>query len=206
MDMERYTDKLQEEATRRIRAGRKSKSMSQQDMSKAMEEFGLRIGPSAYAKLERGERALSFIEAMALVRILNISLADLIPQHHDIQDEILRQVNNIYAQSFTIADSCDDLAREAASLKSKMDLLQTDVKNSSENIVIPGLQETATSVSNEQVQEKIQSMIEYLGKFSETLDEFETPVEAFRTKATNEGWISQDGSIVPGAEYIDGND
>lgn len=206
MDMSRYTDKLQEEATRRIKAGRKSKGMSQQDMAKAMEDFGLKIGPSAYAKLERGERALSFVEAMALVGILNISLADLIPEHHDVQDEILRQINNIKAQTLIMADSADALVREIASLRSKIHLLQADAENFSEKISVPGLRETVSAVSDAQQKMNLQDLIADLQTFSQVVDELEAQNSSFVLDARKEGWLDQDGKVIPAAGYFDGDD
>lgn len=95
MNKRRFVDDLQGTITQRIKAARATEKLSQADVAKKLGEYGLKIGPSAYAKLERGERRIEFAEALVLSQVLHVSFADLIPAVARPEDEMRRMMSQL---------------------------------------------------------------------------------------------------------------
>lgn len=108
MNNSRFVDDLQSTITQRIRRARAAEKMSQSDVSERLAEYGLKIGPSAYAKLERGERRIEFAEALVLSKILHVSFADLVPETVRPEDEMRRTMARIGANSEAAADLLEE--------------------------------------------------------------------------------------------------
>jgi transcriptional regulator with XRE-family HTH domain len=63
---------------RRLVEIRKRRGLSQADLSAALDEVGVRLHPTAIAKIESGKRAVTIDEVLALACVLNMSPLDLL--------------------------------------------------------------------------------------------------------------------------------
>lgn len=71
------THPIDAELVDRIRAARRAIGLTQSEVRERLAELGVDLGKSAFAKLERGERGITFAEAIALTRVLRIDINDL---------------------------------------------------------------------------------------------------------------------------------
>lgn len=110
-----FADDLRLELARRIRSARRSiDGLKQSDVVEKMAEYGVEMGASAYAKLERGERGISFVEAAVLTKILAIDLSDLVPTKVNEIELLRRMLVNVHTVS-------EGLSGDLAALANRFD-------------------------------------------------------------------------------------
>lgn len=126
MDTGSAVRRLDDELRRRVQGAREAAGLTQAGVRARLEGVGVDIGKSAYAKLERGERGITFTEAMALARVLNFTVDDLMPAPADIgtrlcdrafmQAEMVEDVSGrlkgLVADCMTLLSSMEGLMRD----------------------------------------------------------------------------------------------
>ena len=99
MDNQNFSRDLHNDFLERMKAARDDSDLKQSDVVKRLEEYGVKMGPSTYAKVERGERKLEFSEALAISQVLGFSVSDMAPEPVKASEQMLKRANSVFGQA-----------------------------------------------------------------------------------------------------------
>lgn len=108
MDNRRFVSDLNEEFLKRMREARGAARMKQSDVVKQLAGYGVSMGPSTYAKIERGERKLDFAEAFAIAQVLKFPFSDMAPNPIDPAEQIARLATSLIGLVHVARDDAAD--------------------------------------------------------------------------------------------------
>lgn len=128
MDTNRSASFLEVELLERVRSSRRAIGLTQAEVRERLAELGVDLGKSAFAKLERGERGITFVEAMALSRALNFSVDDLIPGPVDESERLLERadmqagrVQDVMNRASAMASECRAISRAMGDVEASLE-------------------------------------------------------------------------------------
>lgn len=68
---------------RRLRCERENRNLSQRKLAEELVRFGVKLDPSAIARIESGAREVKFREAVAIARAMDMVVDDLVPSNSE---------------------------------------------------------------------------------------------------------------------------
>ena len=134
MDTNRSASFLEVELLDRVRASRRAIGLTQSEVRERLAELGVDLGKSAFAKLERGERGITFVEAMALSRALNFSVDDLIPGQVDESDRLLERADMQAVRVQDVVGRAAAMAGECRAISMAMGDIEADLEKASGDV------------------------------------------------------------------------
>ncbi|WP_034647401.1 helix-turn-helix domain-containing protein [Corynebacterium sputi] len=96
MDNQGFTTDIRAQFLRRMRISREATGMKQSDVVSHLKKYGIEMGPSTFAKIERGERKIDFAEALAIAQVLGIPISDMTPKIIDPAQQLTREASRVF--------------------------------------------------------------------------------------------------------------
>ena len=176
MDNRRFVSDLNEEFLKRMKAARGAAELNQADVVKQLAGYGVSMGPSTYAKIERGERKLDFAEAFAIAQVLKFPFSDLAPNPIDPAEEVTRVATSLVGLVHVARDDAADAMHQLDRICRTRNQLREIYEESGHRVTDDADRYLVGELLRDDVGEgllgrlsELQRVVDYLGEF-EKLD------------------------------------
>ena len=182
MDNPNYASELESELSQRIKAARLSAGLKQAEVAKKLASYGVKLGPSAFAKLERGERGIDFAEAVAIADLLQFPIGDFVPSVIDEDQALKLTAKRLSTDAQSASSHLDAASIRLGNISKEMIKLAAMLEKREDSIRDVALLSMAKQMSEKDTRhqfERFRTMVDTYAKLLERFARHETYYERY---------------------------